>query len=459
MSKIKNLFETINQKALNLISPKEIYSYLLKNEEKNNFDLDYISGFQILDDKIRITILEGIKGKGMKQIKDCLEKKDINNNDYKIYSDERILFSERIYSEFNLCLKYIKLRSPLRTILTTYDIYSKSKKYPEIYETFMGLASILRGDTLEIISNCDLIPNSTELLLLERKYADILVEEDMTGIKSTKKRKKRKRILDTNTNNTITNSNTDTNRNPTNNNLKNNKSHVKFDLSKTKKKSNENSLKNSKEIEKNNLNNSNNTMNNVSETESNLKQNKEENKIQESDFAKSMKNVLLEKKIIVEKVEKKKSKSKLDSRNVHFDSIKQNYIPRKDHHKDNLARIEHLNELNKKNNKYKLFCTREVNNDFKGEVHPYSSSRLNYWVLYMEQQRQKYENDKNAFYSYSKDFLQLKLPQGKHYDNYEYYLSQENKKVRFRLIRNGLILKVLIDIRMNTLKKKFIFQE
>ena len=64
LEKIKTLFEEINQKAFNLASPKEIYTQELTEEEKQNTDIDYISGFQILDNKKRITIIEGISGKG-----------------------------------------------------------------------------------------------------------------------------------------------------------------------------------------------------------------------------------------------------------------------------------------------------------------------------------------------------------------------------------------------------------
>ena len=66
MSTLKQLFEEINQAAFNLKSVKEIYTKGLSEEERDNNEIDYISGFQLIDKNIRITIIEGITGKAIK---------------------------------------------------------------------------------------------------------------------------------------------------------------------------------------------------------------------------------------------------------------------------------------------------------------------------------------------------------------------------------------------------------
>ena len=192
LQKLKKLFEEINQSAFSLRSPKEIYIRELTEEERNNNKIDYISGFQILDKKIRITIIEGITGKGMKKVKDTLPRYQMNNNTFKIFSDSNILFNKRIYSKFDLQLKFIKLRDTFEEILTTYDIYLKTKRYREIYDAFLNFGSILQSNSLKDITRANLFSNDDDLLFLERKYADILTEEDLTGI--PKKKKLRKKI-------------------------------------------------------------------------------------------------------------------------------------------------------------------------------------------------------------------------------------------------------------------------
>ena len=136
LEKIKLLFEEINQKAFNLSSPKEINTHSLSEEERQSNDIDYISGFQLLDNQKRITIIEGLAGKGMQKIKDAFPRTQMNNEAKMIFSDSNILFDKRIYSKFDLSLKFIKTRETLEQILTTFDIYLKSTNYREIYDVF-----------------------------------------------------------------------------------------------------------------------------------------------------------------------------------------------------------------------------------------------------------------------------------------------------------------------------------
>ena len=193
LSNLKKCFEFVNQQAFNLKSPKEIYTRDLSEDEKKSLTIDYISGVQILDKTMRITFLEGLKGKSIEKIKEFIPKKIMNNKTNKYFSDSNVFFNERIYSLFLLNLKYIKLRNTLKEILTTYDLYSKADKQREIYDSFLKLGSILRVDTMKDIKEMDLFPKSEHLIMLERKYADMLIEEDLTGINTNKKNKKKKK--------------------------------------------------------------------------------------------------------------------------------------------------------------------------------------------------------------------------------------------------------------------------
>ena len=190
METLKHLFEEINQSAFQLKSVKEIYTRGLTEEERDNNEIDYISGFQIIDKTIRITILEGITGMSMKKVKEALPKNQMNTKNITIFADSKVLFNKRIYSKFDLSLKYIKLRDNLSTILQTYDIYTKANKYRQIYDAFLNFGSILKAETLKEIAEANLFPDAESLLLLERKYADILNDEDMTGLHKEKKKKK-----------------------------------------------------------------------------------------------------------------------------------------------------------------------------------------------------------------------------------------------------------------------------
>ena len=196
MKKLKLLFEEINKSAFGLHSVNEIYIKELTESERNNNEIDYISGFQILDKNIRITIIEGITGKGIKKVKEAFPRYQMNNNKFKIFCDSNILFNKRVYSKFNLQLKMIKLRYSLEHILTTYEIYSKAKNYRQMYNAFLNLGAILRSNCMKDIVNENLFSKDEDLFILERKYGVMLTEEDLTGIKMKIKLKKKIKLED-----------------------------------------------------------------------------------------------------------------------------------------------------------------------------------------------------------------------------------------------------------------------
>lgn len=82
----------------------------------------------------------------------------------RVYANSNVLFTKRLYSPFNLCMKYIKLRDSLEKIITSFDIYYKKQKYENIFETFMQLGSIPKAPDLNFIAHSDLFPVSEVFL-------------------------------------------------------------------------------------------------------------------------------------------------------------------------------------------------------------------------------------------------------------------------------------------------------
>ena len=160
MSNLKETFEVINKEAFNLKSVKEIYTITLSQEDQDNNELDYISGFQIIDSNYRIAVIEGINNKAMKLVRERMPKVDINSPNLKIFSHVEYQYNKRMYSAFSLCIKYIKLRDNLQHIISTADIYNKSVKYPAIFDTFMKLGQIMQAKLFQEISDANLFPNA-----------------------------------------------------------------------------------------------------------------------------------------------------------------------------------------------------------------------------------------------------------------------------------------------------------
>ena len=376
MTKIRGLFEEINQSAFQLRSVKEIYTRDLTDEEKDNNEIDYISGVQLLDKNLRITIIEGITGKGIQKVKDQLPKYQMNTKTFMVFSDNRILFNKRMYSKFNLSLKYIKLRDTLTNILTTYDIYMKANKYRDIYNAFLNYGSILKSNSLYEIANANLFPEAESLLQLERKYADILNDEDMTAQKSVKKKKKRHRadsIL------TKTSAMGQTN---TSLNLSNIPSNLNKDAASS----------------------------NKAITEGNLPNIQSGKKEEEKDID----------------VHHMKLKPKLDSHNWEFDEAMKNII--KESKEVTIKKNIDFIKTIKKNPNYVRFCQPVYDVQVTEPIYFYSGQKKNYYNKLVEEMRKKYNNDNNNYYSYSSEHLTLSFPMIENYTNEDYLNSVENKK-------------------------------
>ena len=373
MQKIKELFEEINKEAFQLRSVKEIYTRNLSDEERDNNEIDYISGVQLLDKNIRITLIEGITEKAMAKIKEKLPKYQMNNNTFMVFSDKNVLFNKRIYSKFDLSLKYIKLRDTLQSILTTFPIYMKADKYKEIYNAFLNFGSILNSKTMKEIAHAELFSDADALLMLERKYADILNDEDMTGIKQVKKKRKKMIKLDALERQTMASTITST---------------FSFDKIDNKKKDNE-------------------------DKENKDKENKDEN-IKEDE------NIQIE----INK-EKDNLRDKINTLNLEYEKALQNYIP-ESKGKTIQRNIDYIKTMKKKRINQR-FCLPDLDSDFTDEVHFQSTTKNNFYIKVIEKMRDKYLSDKNNYYTYSNYGLAMAFPLIQH-RNEEYYQTIQNKK-------------------------------
>ena len=378
ISNLKQLFEEINQEAFNLKSVKEIYTKGLTEEERDNNEIDYISGFQLIDRNIRITILEGITGKAMKKIKEKLPKTQMNTKNYMVFADSNVLFNKRLYSKFDLSLKYIKLRDTLSNILQTFDIYTKANKYRQIYDAFLNFGSILKAQTLKEISEANLFPDAESLLLLERKYADILNDEDMTGIHKEKKRK-RKIKLET--------------------------------LNKTSTSGFSGSSSNKKTKRSESLNDS--GMPSIEDKSKKLEEN-EKNKSDE--------------KIEKTEIEIKKGGPYVDARNPDYEKfLREKKLKRINSEDIRKRNFDDLRNMARKPN-YNKFCMHTPNAASSYNLILFGPSKLNHYEEITKNMREKYIKDTKHFYTYSLHGLTLNFPMVERFRNEEYLNYIENKK-------------------------------
>ena len=182
---IEASFERINLAGLNLENSRYLNTKELNEEERNDRKLDFLGGFEIMDNEFRMFVLEGIggKGRGMDQFYRANERERPNDKKYKMLYNPLVRYKNRMYLDFNVSLKKIKLRDTLTKIIGQPDVYLRSKVPEDMFDTLQKFAEIRKANRAEIVRDFDLFPITQNLLTLERKYGDSLNFEDLNGFK------------------------------------------------------------------------------------------------------------------------------------------------------------------------------------------------------------------------------------------------------------------------------------
>ena len=90
----------------------------------------------------------------------------------------------------NCAMKLIKLRTNLSQIMMASDIYLRAKVPEDMYDTLVKFAEMRKLDRANLITNFDLYPEYSTLMVFERKYGDSISYYDQHGFNKRKKRRR-----------------------------------------------------------------------------------------------------------------------------------------------------------------------------------------------------------------------------------------------------------------------------
>jgi hypothetical protein len=160
LGKIYNSIEEINLEGLNLENSKQLNTKEFSEEEKTNRTLDFIGGFEMMDSEFRMIVIEGLGGKGhsMNKFYQKNERSEPNQRRLKLLYNPQIRFKHRIYLDFNASIKRIKLRDTLTKIMSSPDVFLRSKVPEEIYDTLQKLAEMRKFDRIKFLKDYNLFP-------------------------------------------------------------------------------------------------------------------------------------------------------------------------------------------------------------------------------------------------------------------------------------------------------------
>ena len=122
--------------AVNLVALPDIQgslrSYIFSKEEVlsvNSGVLDVVCGFTVIDDDVRIVVIEGLAGpdKAMQEIFLDIPRLQPNNKSLKILCNPEVLFPKRLYTEFGPEIKRIRIRDKISKLARSPEIYNRKQ--------------------------------------------------------------------------------------------------------------------------------------------------------------------------------------------------------------------------------------------------------------------------------------------------------------------------------------------
>jgi len=135
------------------------------------------------------------KGHSMNKFYKMNERTQPNKKRLKLLYNPAVKFKYRMYWDFNVCLKRIKLRDTLTKTMSSPNVFLRSKVPEEIYDTLQKLAEMRKYDRIKYLKDYNLFPDPELLLSVGRKYGDALSHKDLYGVPQ-KPKKKRKRVTE-----------------------------------------------------------------------------------------------------------------------------------------------------------------------------------------------------------------------------------------------------------------------
>lgn len=159
-------------------------AYELTSEEKSaalSGSLDVITGFSVLDDDWRLFVLEGLAFGGMSSAASQIMRHVSQRGSCTVLYSSDINFPRRLYVDFNVDLKLIRLRGNLSRLIMRPEIYNHKVVTADCFETLQQIATIRTMPDLATAKEMDQFPSAVALRLVELLYGETVSLADLEG--------------------------------------------------------------------------------------------------------------------------------------------------------------------------------------------------------------------------------------------------------------------------------------
>ncbi|KAK3287572.1 hypothetical protein CYMTET_4921 [Cymbomonas tetramitiformis] len=158
-------------------------TYKLDNEQINDPELDLLTGFHLVDGKIRLIVLEGLAAGIMQTVQriatDALAS-DVQGK-RRILFNNNLCYRERLYGSLGADLWPIKLCQPLPHLTRDASHMTGSRLRPECLESLKLLSKLVEVQWQREVDRMQLLPSAEMLNALDKRFAGELTLSDLEG--------------------------------------------------------------------------------------------------------------------------------------------------------------------------------------------------------------------------------------------------------------------------------------